>query len=206
MEEEGRRAGSERCPGDADCQHRSSRGRRAPTCPTCGIGKVPGPARGDLRPAFSPENPQTSLPSPPPLKKPVKNKIKNPPPPHPPPSRGERRLGLAGVCSSLPARLRDPPADAGSSPVPGAAEPRTSVTWIFTRQEAATPAFPARSDWNPRRTVVRARTLIPAAPSLAFRRDPESPPEGNCFLALGGGCRRRAPEVDVTELRGAREL
>ncbi|DAA20832.1 TPA: hypothetical protein BOS_16384 [Bos taurus] len=45
-EQEGRRTGSDRCPGEADCQDRSSQGRRAPTCPACGIGKVPGPARG----------------------------------------------------------------------------------------------------------------------------------------------------------------
>ncbi|KAJ8780467.1 hypothetical protein J1605_011731 [Eschrichtius robustus] len=143
VEEEGRRTGSERCPGDADCQHRSSRGRHPPTCPACGFGQVPAAARGPRD--FDPPPPRRRTPKPRCLKKPVKKKKKSTPHP-PPPTRGERRLGLAGVCCHLPARLRDPPADAGSSPVPGAAEPRTSVTWIFTRQEAATPAFPARSD------------------------------------------------------------
>ena len=46
------------------------------------------------RPAFFPEeNPQTSLPSPPPLQKRVKTKLP------PTPSRGERRSGLSGVYS-----------------------------------------------------------------------------------------------------------
>lgn len=174
MEQEGRRTGSERCPGEADCQERSSRGRRAPTCLACGIGKVPGPARGprDDAPPLSPRrNPPNLAPF---TTTPKKAGKKVPPTPTP----AERRLGLAGVCSPGPARLRDPPGYAGSSPVPGAAESRTSVTWIFTRQEGATPAFPARSDWNPRSPLARApRQVCCPVTHSSPRRSPARFPE-----------------------------
>nr|XP_031318220.1 uncharacterized protein LOC116156313 [Camelus dromedarius] len=117
--------------------------------------------------------PQTSLPSPPPLKKRVKKS--HPPPPR----RGGAFFSLAGVCSpGACGGFRDPPGYAGSSPVPGAAESRTSVTWIFTHQEGATPAFPARSDWNPRSPLARApRQVCCPVTHSSPRRSPARFPE-----------------------------
>ncbi|KAI5129929.1 Sortilin-Related Receptor [Manis pentadactyla] len=45
-EQEGQRTGSERCPGEADLPGPEFRGRRAPSCPACGIGKGFRSARG----------------------------------------------------------------------------------------------------------------------------------------------------------------
>ena len=125
-------------------------------------------------PRLLPGEPQTSLPSPPPLKKRVKKQT----PTHPHP----RGAAVGPLRRVLPARLRDSSVDAGSSPVPGAAEPQTSVTWIFTHQEAATPAFPSRSDWTPRRTLVRAqrrggRPVTHSSPRRSPARLPDRPRE-----------------------------
>lgn len=119
------------------------------------------------------KNPPTSLPSPLPLKKRVK---KFPLTPHPRGSGSLRFSSLRPRAPPGPARFRDPPADTGSSPVRGAAESRTSVTWIFTRQGSATPFFPARTVRDPRRTLAEhsvpvegpSRTLLSAFPGSLF--------------------------------------
>lgn len=75
------------------------------------------------------------------------------------------------------------------------------------------PAFSPEENPKPRslhhRPLKAGKKQNPTHPQLAFRIDRESPPEGISFFFpwfLEGGYTRRAPEVDVTELRGAREL
>lgn len=202
------------------CQDRSSGGLCAPHLPsvqdrlsasTCAGAKK-------RRPASSLEkNPPSLSPSTAtPKKAGKKKKKKNPTTP----ARGSGCLRLAGVRSRPPpgpAGFRDPPADAGSSPVPGAAKSRTSVTWIFSREGAATPSFRARSVRNRRTHAEHGVPACGPVTNSSLYRSParfpgrlEGPPEGIFFFFffwfVEGGCKRKAPEVDVTELRGEREL
>lgn len=157
MEQEGQRTGSERCPGEADLPGPEFRGTLCPHLPsvqdrlsasTCAGAKRRRPA------SFLEKNPPIALPPPLPLKKRVKKKS------HPPPHRGSCSLCLAGVRSRTPpgpARFRDPPVDAGSSPVPGAAESRTSVTWIFQSSGGRHSFLPREERSEPEKNSRRAR-------------------------------------------------
>lgn len=114
------------------CRDRSAWGPCARTCPTCGIGKAPRPAlgtRNDARLSLPEKDPQTSLSSPLPAKK-KKKKGGGKKSPSPLPAASASQARAPGSCRG-PARLRDPPGDAGSGPDPGAAWSRTPVTWIF---------------------------------------------------------------------------
>lgn len=174
MEPQGQRTGTERCPGEADLPGPEFPGRRAPTCPTCGSGTVPRPARGQGRRRLCEKDPQISPPSPTP--KSWLKKIKSLPP-----------ASAAAASASRPARLSDPPVDASSSPVLGAAESRPHVTWICTRQEAATHPCPRGAIGGEQSSSDPGARQLPVshlAPRLARTRFSESLPKGFFFFFL----------------------
>lgn len=165
---------------------------------------MPRPARGprnDAPPLPLRRTPPASVLPPLPLKKRGKKKKKKNPTT---PARGSGCLRLAGVRSRPPpgpAGFRDPPADAGSSPVPGAAKSRTSVTWIFSREGAATPSFRARSVRNRRTHAEHGVPACGPVTNSSLYRSParfpgrlEGPPEGIFFFFFFGSWKGAARE------------
>lgn len=155
MEQKSRTTASESCPGEAALPGPEFRGTLCPHLPGAQDRESASTCAGAKRrrPASSLEkNPPTSLPSPLPLRKRVKKKKKIPLTPTP----GGAAASASQACAPGPRRglhgSATRPQTPVRAPVPGAAESQTSVTWIFTRQGAATPSFPARTVRNPKRT------------------------------------------------------